>query len=167
METATKVALEKILDMMGVFYTDIEVTRYDDGIVKFNIKSEDAPGLIGTHGNTLAAIQSVVNGIMYSKDHYDEKIHIVVDVEDYKQKKEDKMYEVIKEKIEKVRDFKKRIHLSPTNAYKRKLIHNFLKAPEFSDIVCESEGEDRRRHIVLRPKTDLDAASDIMNDEIF
>ncbi len=168
METATKVTLEKILDMMGIFYTDIEVIRFEDNIVKFNIKTEeDAPGLIGTHGKTLGALQAVVNAIMYSKDHYDEKIHIVVDVENYKERQEEKMFTSIDEKVERVLKFKKPIHLQPMNSYKRKIIHNHFKDPKYSAIVCESQGEDRKRHIVLRPRTELDSSLDLNNDEIF
>ena len=104
--------------------------------------------LIGYRGETLNAVQTILSSIAsrYSK----EKIRILVDIENYREKRE-KALEDLAEKIAKtVVKTKKQVVLEPMSSYERKIIHSKLQ--ENNRVKTYSTGAEPYRKVVIALK---------------
>jgi spoIIIJ-associated protein len=117
-------------------YVDI-----DDG------PEDDMSLLIGRHGQTLEAIQELTR--MAVGRRLDQRVRIIVDVEDYRKRREARLEEHARELAERVRDEGREEELEPMNSYERKLVHDAVAAVE--GVETESRGVDPDRYVVIRP----------------
>ncbi|OIO52610.1 hypothetical protein COT40_00750 [Candidatus Peregrinibacteria bacterium CG08_land_8_20_14_0_20_41_10] len=152
METTARVLLEKFLDRLGIFYSKIETEKIEDNIIRLNIKTTEPAHLIGHRGETLEAIQYLLKQLLWSKMQYAEKIYLIVDVEEYKKKQEQRVLDLADAKAAKLRETGITQHLPPSPAYIRKLTHLHFRNEKFSDLESKSEGEGHFRHVTLVKK---------------
>lgn len=116
--------------------------------LKVNLQGEDLGVLIGRRGETLDALQYLVN-LAVNKDL--EKRHkIILDVEGYRRRREDTLQNLAFKLAEKAKRRGKSIVLEPMNAHERRIIHTALQSRD--DIYTFSEGEDPYRKIIIAPK---------------
>lgn len=138
--------LDKILDFLN---PNVEIKIKDmDGTVKVDITGDDISYLIGYRGESLDALQHIL-GISVNKDK-DEWQPVAVDINNYKLEKLQKLDEMIKGYIDRVRFHQKDYRLPVLSAYERKYVHTFVST--YDDIQSESRGEGRERRIFLMPK---------------
>jgi spoIIIJ-associated protein len=102
--------------------------------------------LIGRHGQTLEAIQELMR--MAVGRHLDERIRVIVDVEDYRKRREAKLEERARHLAQAVADGGPEVELEPMNAYERKLVHDAVA--EIPGVETLSRGEDPNRYVVIR-----------------
>ena len=104
--------------------------------------------LIGYRGETLYALQTILSSI--ASKNINEKIIVILDIENYKAKREKTLQELA-HKIEKtVEKTKKSVTLEPMQAYERKIIHSALQnSPTVKTV---SIGEEPKRRIVISLK---------------
>ena len=124
---------------------DVYVEQESDELYLVNIDGEDLNFLIGYHGKSLDAIQYIVNLMILNK--LDEKCYISLDINNYKEKRKEKIKEITRTYIDKVRFFSEDIHMPPMSGWERKQVHVIVA--EYPDIKEESIGEGNQRHIVL------------------
>src|SRR3954470_15466278 len=86
---------------------------------------EEAHTLIGRDGETLEAIQFLLNRLIQAKDREAEKV--IVDCEHYRSMREDKIVARVKELAERVRISGRSLQLEPMNSYERRIVHNAFK----------------------------------------
>lgn len=136
--------LEGILSHMGIEGT---VTRgVKNGDVIFKINGENINNLIGYHGETLEAIQYIVNKIVRDKvKEYRRKVYI--DVENYRRKRQETVEQIAERVAKKVLTTKRSIKLEPMNSFERKSIHFALSNIEH--IGTHSEGNEPNRCLVI------------------
>lgn len=117
-----------------------------NGDIVFKINGDAINNLIGYHGETLEAIQFIVNTIVRDRvPKYRKKIYL--DVENYRRKRQETV-EALAEKVAKrVLTTKKSIKLEPMNSYERKSIHYALSNIEH--IGTHSEGVEPNRYLVI------------------
>lgn len=108
---------------------------------------DDMSLLIGRHGQTLEAIQELTR--MAVGRRLDQRVRIIVDVEDYRKRREARLEEQARELAERVRDEGREEELEPMNSYERKLVHDAVAAVE--GVETESRGVDPDRYVVIRP----------------
>jgi spoIIIJ-associated protein len=108
---------------------------------------DDMSLLIGRHGQTLEAIQELTR--MAVGRRLDQRVRIIVDVEDYRKRREARLEEHARELAERVRDEGREEELEPMNSYERKLVHDAVAAVE--GVETESRGVDPDRYVVIRP----------------
>ncbi len=113
-----------------------------------NVIGEDSNLLIGKKGQTLDAIQYLLN-LMYSKATK-KKANIVVDVEDYKVRRIKRLQSIALEVRDKVRQTKKPIAIAPMDAQDRRIIHVTLQNDEYVKTI--SKGDGLLRKVVVIPK---------------
>ena len=137
---------------MGV-KADIEITpRADaDGIdVKLSGKSMGA--VIGRRGETLDAIQHLTN---YAVNRgCDKRLHINVDAEGYRSKREESLVKLAEKMAEKAIKYKRSMALEPMNSYERHVIHSALQ--NYEGVTTASTGEEPNRRVVVsyvKPET--------------
>jgi spoIIIJ-associated protein len=138
---------EQFLELTRIEPDKIEILEEGDYIfVMITVQEEDAGKLIGNKGETLHALGQIIS--LSFQDQLDDK-RIVVDVNDYKGKREERATEIGFEVAERVRQEQKPIDLPPMAAYERRVIHQALS--EEVGVFTRSEGEGRNRRLVVYP----------------
>lgn len=135
-----------ILDKMDIDAT-ISVSDTDDG-VKVEITGDNVGLLIGRRGETLDAIQYLTS-LVVNKGKEEFK-RVIVDVENYRQKREETLVALAYRMANKVEKYKKSVTLEPMTPYERRIIHSALQ--ERFTIETVSVGEEPNRKVVIRVK---------------
>lgn len=112
------------------------------------IEGTEAGILIGYRGETLYALQSLISSV--ASKNCDEKIRVVLDIENYKQKREKTLQDLALKLEKTVERTRKPVTLEPMQAYERKIIHSALQ--NSSKVKTESIGEEPRRRVVISLK---------------
>src|SRR6202043_2532757 len=116
--------LDTILGYLG-FVVDIEETQNEAGNLVLQIYTEESGRLIGRDGETLEAIQFLLNRLLQAKDKDASKV--VVDCEMYRSMREDRIVQRVRELAERVRITGRSLQLEPMNSYERRIVHNAFK----------------------------------------
>jgi spoIIIJ-associated protein len=128
---------------------EAEITTSLEGEkVVADIKSENGAILIGKKGQTLNALQLIVNLIV----NRDEKTRtkVIVDTENYRQRREDALVKMAGEVADEVKSKGRSRELEPMNPAERRVIHLALK--DDRDVETTSQGEGNFRRVVVSPK---------------
>nr|MDQ6939872.1 hypothetical protein [Verrucomicrobiota bacterium] len=99
--------------------------RGEGGNLTLQIYTEEADRIIGRDGETLEAIQFLLNRLIQTKDREAEKV--IVDCEHYRSMREDKIVHRVRELAERVRISGRSLQLEPMNSYERRIVHNAFK----------------------------------------
>ena len=144
-----KESLNTITSLMNI-NTNLEVRRRDKNI-EIKIFSDQNPILIGKDGKTLEALQNILRQVLLKEvgDEY----KILLDIENYKEKKITNLERVAKKLAREVKKTKVEIKLDRMNSYERKIIHNTLADNEY--VYTESIGEEPNRYVVIKPKEEI------------
>lgn len=138
--------LDDMFTQMGLTVV-IEKMMTKDKIT-FQVHGEELGILIGKHGQTLDAIQYLTNLVAH-KD-VSGHCHIVVDVENYRSRREETLVNLAKRLASKVKRNRQKVSLEPMNAFERKIIHTALQGDK--NVVTNSEGDEPFRHVVITYK---------------
>ncbi len=102
--------------------------------------------LIGHHGDTLEATQSLMNTLIRNKfDKYHKRVFL--DVEGYRDKRKQSLQDLASRMAAKVIKNKKSLKLEPMNSYERRIIHYSLQNVEH--IGTHSEGVEPNRCLII------------------
>jgi spoIIIJ-associated protein len=152
--TASPEALEagrEILDqLMRLLGFDVTVSVATGETSKLNVsgdggEKEALGALIGRKGERLSALQHLVN-LMLSK-RMGEWTRILVDVEDYRGRRERQLTEIAVRAAERVVETNKMLQLEPMSALERRWIHLALRNHE--GVATQSIGEEPNRRVVV------------------
>ena len=116
--------LDTMLGYLG-FVVQIEETKNEGGNLVLQIYTEESRRLIGRDGETLEAIQFLLNRLLQAKDKDAEKV--IVDCEHYRSMREDRIVQRVRELADRVRITGRSLQLEPMNSYERRLVHNAFK----------------------------------------
>ena len=124
---------------------DLSVTQ-EGNLIKVDIRGQEAASLIGRRGETLDSIQ-LLTGLALNKINKNSNMRVLVDIEDYRSKREESLIryahkvarEVAKTKITKKLDY--------MNPYERRIIHSALQNDKY--VSTYSEGTDSYRRLVI------------------
>ena len=142
--------LRGLLDCMGV-EADIEITERENGGLVANLTGPAMGAIIGRRGETLDAIQHLVN---YSVNRGSEKMHISVDAENYRSKREESLVRLAEKMAAKAVKYKRSMALEPMNSYERHVIHTALQ--NYEGVSTASTGVEPNRRVVVtyeKPET--------------
>lgn len=142
--------LSEILDnILGLLLLegsyDIQET---EGGFNVAIDTQDAGRLIGFKGDSLSALQLLVNQ-MLAKHQDGEFKRVILDVSGWRQNKEAELTEKAKRWVEEVKEAKEIMELEPMPSWQRRVIHMVVQDSE--GVESESVGEGRDRHLVIKP----------------
>ncbi|SDC40387.1 spoIIIJ-associated protein [Pelagirhabdus alkalitolerans] len=130
------------------FSEDVSVTvKQSNKSVSFDLSGEKIAMIIGKRGQTLNALQHLVQVMLNRKanDHY----RIVVDAEGYRKRRQDTLEQLANRLADKAIKIKKHVTLEPMPSYERKIIHSILS--NNSKIETYSDGAEPHRHVVIKP----------------
>lgn len=144
-EETEKFILE-IANNMGI---QIELTTtVEDNFVTFDMQGEGIALLIGKRGQTLNALQYLVQ-LAINKDGK-EFYRVMLDAEGYRGRRKETLETLALRMAEKAKRLDQKVALEPMPAYERKIIHTVLQ--NRNDVSTESGGVEPHRHIVIKPK---------------
>lgn len=140
-KSETEDLIKKLIDKFEV------VVQEEQGVYQILIKAEDeAPTVIGRHGETIRAIQKILEVIFYKQ--FGEPVNILVNVNDYRKKQKERLEKLAMEFAEKVKFKKQPSYISGLSSYERKTIHEYI-TKNYSDLTTYSVGEGRERRLVI------------------
>jgi len=128
-------------------YAEMETEKIED-FFKINLKGRGLGVLIGKHGETLNSLQYLVN--LVANKGWHEYIKIIIDVENYREKRERALVELAIKMAKRVRETKRSIKLEPMPPYERKIIHKTLQNDP--RVKTHSEGEEPYRRVIISLK---------------
>lgn len=139
--------LEELLEAMGVDAIAEPVRRGGHVYVDIvDASEEELSLLIGRHGQTLDAIQELTRMIVGRR--LDQRIRVIVDVDGYRQHREDQLSARGRDLAEQVKADGGEIELEPMSPFERKIVHDAVA--EVDGVESLSRGEDPQRYVVIR-----------------
>ncbi|MGE0601032.1 MAG: RNA-binding cell elongation regulator Jag/EloR [Dehalococcoidia bacterium] len=147
-------AAQIVDDLLRIFDIDAEISIREpitagDGrgsvLAVIDIKGEDLGLLIGRRGDTLIALQYLVNLILGRK--YPGRGGVTIDVEHYKHRNEERIVSMANRMADRVRESGNPITLEPMSASERRLVHMIFA--EDSELETNSIGEGDNRKVVI------------------
>lgn len=149
MENKAKELIKKLLSYAKI-NPEILVSKKEGGL-KLNIDCEESALIIGRHGETLKALQYLVNIIWQKENSTQEDFtKIILDVGNYRSQKEQDLQNLIQRTVQNVTRSGRVEVLPPMSAYERRLIHVALE--NNNDVMTESIGEGDSRRVIIKPR---------------
>ncbi len=136
--------LSGLLERMGV-KADIEISPRENGGVNVNLTGGAMGAIIGRRGETLDAIQHLTNYVVNKNS--DKHLHISVDAEAYRAKREESLARLAEKMAEKAIKYKRSMALEPMNSYERHVIHTALQ--NYEGVTTSSTGVEPNRRVVV------------------
>jgi spoIIIJ-associated protein len=139
--------LDELLRHMGL---DVTVSVEAGDTSKLDVRGSEADkealgALIGRKGERLSALQHLVNLMLSRK--LGAWTRVLVDVEDYRGRRERQLREIATRAAEKVAESGKMLQLDPMPALERRWIHLALRGNP--DVATQSIGEEPHRRVVI------------------
>lgn len=146
-----KNAVEFIRTVVADMNIKAEVSdRYaENGDYIVEISGEDAGTLIGHHGDTLDALQYLLNLAANRRENGEKReyVKVTLDIEGYRAKREETLRALARRQAEKVLKYKKSVMLEPMNPYERRIIHSEVQL--IDGVSTNSIGSENNRKIVI------------------
>ena len=140
---------EALLSKMITDY-EVEVQEGEGNIFHVIIKAEsEAPTVIGRHGETIRAIQKILEVVLYKS--MGESVSILVNVNDYREKQKERLEGIASQLAEKARSLRQPTNFRGLSSYERKMIHEYITS-NFPDLTTYSIGDGRDRKLVIDQK---------------
>lgn len=148
-KSSEQIGQEVIRKVMEYITSDIEIeTVTTDELITYKITGGESAIIIGKRGQTLEAIQYLVDKIV--NKHTIERKRIQIDVEGYLEKRRENLEKMAIRMSEKVVKTGKPSTISQMSSQDRRIIHLTLK--ENKNIRTQSMGEGYYRRLVIFPK---------------
>jgi spoIIIJ-associated protein len=147
---AGKEILENLMRLME-FQVVVEIRAGETSrlnVIGEGDEKEALGALIGRKGERLSALQHLVN-LMLSRRMGD-WTRVLVDVEDYRGRRERQLVEIARRAAERVVETGKMLQLEPMSALERRWIHIALR--DNPDVATQSIGEEPNRRVIVLPR---------------
>lgn len=137
--------LREMLVTMGMAVKLSRTIQGDD--VTFALEGDRVGLLIGKHGQTLDAIQLLVNAV--GNKQASRHRQFFVDAEGYRERRRESLVSMAQRMADKAVALRKEITLQPMSAHERKIVHMALDS--YAGVRTESRGHEPERAIVIVP----------------
>ena len=129
----------RFFTLSGITIESLEATCQDEsrGIFLITLKTPDSSLAIGAHGQNLDAIKHVLVRMIEKNVKRDLIIHI--EVNDYLQEKDQKLFRYIDSKIDFVMRTNGRVALPHLTSFERKKVHNYVSEKNIDGLSTVSE----------------------------
>ena len=142
----TKETISEILKLMGI---DVKFEiRKREKTISIKLFSDNNAILIGKNGRTIGALQILIRQII--SNEVNEKISILLDVENYKEKRVKNIEYLAKKTAREVAKTKVEATMDSMNSYERRIVHSVLADDKY--VYTESIGEEPNRCVVIKLK---------------
>ncbi|MFH1075807.1 MAG: RNA-binding cell elongation regulator Jag/EloR [Pseudomonadota bacterium] len=150
--TFAREMLTRIIKLIG---EDCEVdTQSEYGSLILNVKAVNSALLIGKQGQTLDALQYLMQRIV--NKGCPGRVSVIIDVANYRERRNDSLKKFALRMAEKAKSSGKPVTLPPKNAYERRIIHMALQT--IQGITTESRGGGYVKKKVIFPQKEESGA---------
>jgi spoIIIJ-associated protein len=152
---------DRLLEEMAIFakesLTDILNRIVDDVIVTAEVREKSliltietthSALIIGKHGQTIDAIQYIMQKIVHKK--YSEHVPVIVDTENYRDRRKASLTQLALRLAEKVKHSGKPATIRPMNAYERRIVH--LALQPIREVASKSRGTGHFKKMIIFPQ---------------
>lgn len=140
---------EKLLELMGTKAKPHVSEDVKNDAVVVDIETSDEAGLlIGSRGDTLNSLQTIIGMIFRQKTG--EWQRILVNISDWRERQEERLINLAQQAAQRATETQEPQTLYNLNASQRRVVHMALA--EDKDVETESKGEGRERYLVVRLK---------------
>lgn len=141
---------EFVHDFLGRVFKamDLDVrvhSRMENGSICFDIEGPNLGVLIGRRGQTLEALQYIVN--LAAGKATGEGGRVSLDVEGYRKRRNESLVRLAKRMAEKAKRTGQRVVMEPMSAGERRIIHLALQSDP--DVSTRSEGNEPYRRVII------------------
>lgn len=130
--------LEKLIEYMG-YPGEVKIGFREGEKLGLDITSSHSAILIGKKGKNLDALQMLVNVYASKIGGSDYSGKIIIDTENYRQRREENLIRLANKTAEQVCKSKSSKLLEPMNPFERRLVHMALN--DMDEVMTKSEGE--------------------------
>ena len=140
--------LRTVLDLMGIqdaVNMEVGAAPYNDVVLQ--VTGESSGVVIGRHGQTVDAIEYIVNRLV-AREHPNEG-HIVVDAAGYRMRRRQSLTEMARRLAEKAKRERRTVTLNPLSPRDRRVVHIALRNDR--GITTRSHGAGLHRKLLIIP----------------
>lgn len=148
LDTIADVAISVLRSVLKHFDAEsspIDEYEGDEGELILDVTAPNLAVLIGRHGRTLEALQTMVSLLVSRKLGF--RYPFMIDVEGYKSRRHDKVVSMAKSAAARAVQQHRSVNLPPMSAYERRLVHIALR--DDARVVTHSEGFDPERRVII------------------
>lgn len=138
--------IKELIQNIGI-NVNLEVKKRED-FINITLYADNNSILIGKNGKNMEALNTVVRQAILTETG--EFYKFTLDVNDYKEKKQENLLRLVKSIAREVGKTKIEAKLDPMNSYERRLVHTALVDHKY--VITESVGEEPNRYIIIKPK---------------
>jgi spoIIIJ-associated protein len=142
-ETHVRELVERVVGAMGIV-ARVDVRETDEEVL-VTCSGDDLGLLIGKHGQTIDALQSVANAAVYRSGTHKS---VTVDAAGYRERRRSTLEGIAVRGAERAA-LGERVLLEPMSPVERKVVHERLK--EYPGVQTASEGTEPNRYVVVLP----------------
>lgn len=139
--------VQGILDMMDIKAVAALTSEDDNTVITLTGTEATSSSIIGYRGEVLDAIQTIAGAALnIGKKEYKK---VVVDCENYREKREDTLIKLAHKLEEKATEMRREVILEPMSPFERRIIHTALS--ESKTVTTKSDGKEPNRYVVIVP----------------
>ncbi len=143
-----KEVVEKLLSLMEIEAT-VQATEPDDNpAINIDISNGDLGILIGRRGQSISALQHIMNSILSRE--LASKVRVSIDVAGYKKRRSEELKNLASNAAELVKSSGRSTTLEPMPAVERRVVH--LALADDPEVATKSMGFGDRRKLVIHPQ---------------
>jgi spoIIIJ-associated protein len=125
---------------------DVEV-REDASGVHVDCHGADVGAVIGRFGQTIDAIQYLVNAIVAKREG--ERVEVTIDAEGYRERRREMLERLALLSAARVLETGEAVELDPMSSVERKIVH--LRLEDVEGVETSSAGAEPNRYVVVSP----------------
>ena len=148
MEEKVSEILENILSLLGL-EGSFDVEEKEEGVF-VSIDTEQPGQLIGRNGETLQALQVLINQILLKQLNGEPSKRVIIDVASWRITKEEELAHKARGWAQEVIESKEAMELNPMPSWQRRIVHMTIESTP--GVSSESVGEGMDRHLVINPE---------------
>lgn len=139
--------IEQILKIGDFPFGSIDFDITNEGIKVFKIQTQSEKDFIGKDDEIFKSFNHILKRFCEKNG---ETNHVTLDINDYQDKKTEKIKIIAHMMAERARFFKSSIELNPMNSFERHIVHEYIQNQ--ADLETESQGFGKNRHVVIKYK---------------
>jgi spoIIIJ-associated protein len=148
-DPAAEAARKTLIDLLRLLDVQASVDLEEDSErIHLNIRGDGSGLLIGRKGQTLDALEYLVNKMVHKGA--EDKKRIVVDTENYRSRREESLVNMAQRLAEKAKRLGRPVTISPMSAHDRRVIH--LALQDDKSLHTWSTGTGLYRKIIISPE---------------
>lgn len=146
LENEGEIAADYLEELLDIADLDGDIDTYVEGGRAHVSIVTDGDLLVGADGAVLEALQELARLAVMTETG--RRSRLMLDIAGHRDRRRKELEALAKEAIADVKESGEPVRLVPMNPFERKIVHDVVAA---AGLVSESEGEEPRRCVVVRP----------------